>query len=262
MADEASSNPFRAPTAKVDGLHDISDGELIPNGQVVPAGAGVAWISRGWDLFKQAPGAFIGVSLLLMIIVIVMSVIPLVNFVSGLLTPVFIGGLMLGCKSIEDGEGIAVSHLFAGFSKNFGQLILVGLLYFAGIVVIGIVAALGVGGILGGSALLGHGSPGAGAILGMVVFGLLMVILITPLAMAFYYAPPLVIIHDVPAFAAMKMSFYGTLKNWLAFLVYFLVVMVLFVIACIPAFLGLLILLPVLYGSMYASYRDMFVRQD
>lgn len=261
MADDLSSNPFRAPAARLDDTHEIADGEIIPNGRKVPAGAAMDWLGRGWDLFKQAPGTFIGMMLLFTLIVIILSVIPLINFVSGMLMPVFIGGIMLGCKSLEDGQGLAISHLFAGFSKNMGQLVLVGVLYLAGIVLIGIVAALGIGGIIGGSALMGQGGgPSLGAIVGIAVFGIVAAVLIMPLAMAFYYAPPLVIIHDIPAFAAMKMSFTASLKNWLAFLVYFLVVMVLAIIACIPLMLGLLVLFPVLYGSMYASYRDIFVQ--
>ena len=36
--------------------------------------------------------------------------------------------------------------------------------------------------------------------------------------------------------------------------------MILAILATIPIFLGWLVLMPVMYGSIYASYKDMFTR--
>ena len=57
----------------------------------------------------------------------------------------------------------------------------------------------------------------------------------------------------------MKASFFACLSNWLAFLVYGLIILVLWFIASIPLFLGLVVLVPVLICSVYASYKDIFV---
>jgi uncharacterized membrane protein len=54
----------------------------------------------------------------------------------------------------------------------------------------------------------------------------------------------------------MKLSFAACWANVIPFFVYGLIVLVLWFIASIPLLLGLVVLLPVLFCSVYASYRD------
>jgi uncharacterized membrane protein len=61
---------------------------------------------------------------------------------------------------------------------------------------------------------------------------------------------------------AMKSSFRGCLKNVVPFLLYGIVGLVLAIIAIIPVGLGFLVLGPVMWGSMYSSYRDIFVERS
>ena len=70
--------------------------------------------------------------------------------------------------------------------------------------------------------------------------------------------PALVVFHNVAPLQAMMASFRVCLKNMGPFLLYGVVMLILFVLAAIPAFLGYLVLLPVLMGAQYASYRDLF----
>jgi len=56
--------------------------------------------------------------------------------------PVFIGGLLLGCRAVEQGEPMEVGYIFAGFKDKLGQLALVGVLYMVGVMVIGIGVAV------------------------------------------------------------------------------------------------------------------------
>jgi uncharacterized membrane protein len=58
---------------------------------------------------------------------------------------------------------------------------------------------------------------------------------------------------------AMKESFAGCLKNIMPFLIYGLVALVFAILAAIPFGLGWLLLGPVLIGSVYASYRDIYL---
>jgi uncharacterized membrane protein len=76
--------------------------------------------------------------------------------------------------------------------------------------------------------------------------------------MATWFAPALIVLHDVAPTAAFKASFYACLRNWIPFLVYSVVLLVLFLVAAIPAGLGFLVLIPVLVASVYTAYRDIF----
>ena len=58
---------------------------------------------------------------------------------------------------------------------------------------------------------------------------------------------------------ALKASFSANLKNLVPMLIYSIFVLVLAFFAALPAGLGFLILVPVLAGSIYAQYRDIFV---
>ena len=79
-----------------------------------------------------------------------------------------------------------------------------------------------------------------------------------PLMMAIWFAPALIVFDNLGATDAMKQSFSACLINTLPFLVYGVVVSVLWIVASIPLLLGLLILLPVIFCSVYTSYKDIF----
>lgn len=250
----SADNPFRAPAAHV---HDFSEPTLgrdfIPEGRRVPAGNGYQWLREGWEMFRSAPGTWIGITVVFFLLMMVLAMIPLVNMGINLLGPVFIGGILIGCRAIEEGEGLRFSHLFAGFSNHLGGLLLVGLLYLLAVLAIGVVFGIvvAIGAVAGGGA-------SEQTIGGIVLAGIVLVVLLVPLAMAVWLAPPLVIFHDYSAFQALRASFLAALRNWLAFLVYSLLVLLAAIGASVPLLLGWLVLLPVIYASIYAYYRDVF----
>jgi uncharacterized membrane protein len=82
--------------------------------------------------------------------------------------------------------------------------------------------------------------------------------LLLPVSMALWFAPALVVLNDRGAVEAMKESFAGCLKNIVPFLLYGVVLFVAAIIAAIPFGLGWLVLGPVVAGSLYASYRDIY----
>jgi len=243
----------------------LGRGTFEPDGRQVSAGRCIEWLQQGWELFKKNPGIWIALVVILAVILIFLAFIPFIgSLASNLLLPVFIGGLMLGCHSLAQGGQLGIDTLFAGFKRNTGNLVLVGLLYLVGtIVIVGVVfliLLLTVGGAFLSSG--GNVTPG-GAFLMMLTGGALIVILIAlllavPLMMAFYFAPPLVVLRDVAPFDAMKASFSACLKNFLPFLIYGVIGFVLCLIAAIPFGLGFLVLGPVLIGAGYASYMDIF----
>jgi uncharacterized membrane protein len=101
-------------------------------------------------------------------------------------------------------------------------------------------------------------SMGIGLVLGVLVA----LALAVPFAMAFWFAPALVVIHDLGAIEALKLSFLGCLRNIIPFLLYGIIAFVLFMVATLPLMLGWLVMIPVLFGSTYAGYKDIFVEQE
>lgn len=230
--------------------------------RTVDFGQGLIWLKQGWQLFAREPGVWVAVGLVLFIIYVILGVIPFFGpLAASLLSPVFIAGLLLGCRSLDNGGALRFDHLFSGFSGPVGPLVTVGAIYLGGMLLISLlVTVVGGGAALSGIAL-GRGNVGVGmatAFSGILLAGLLSMLLSIPLMMAFWFAPSLVLFKNMAPLDAMKTSFAACLKNVLPFFLYGIISMVLFFIALIPLGLGLLVLVPWLVASLYASYVDIF----
>lgn len=230
----------------------------------VSAGNAWGWVVGGFNLFKQNPVIWIALFFIYLLVAMVLSIIPLVGpIVLNLLAPVFMAGFMLGCRALEMDEELEINHLFAGFKNNTAQLITVGGIYLVGaIVIVGIVfvflGADAMTGLFGGNPAEGRpaldpaASP-APALALLVILGAML-----PLIMAYWFAPALVLFHDMKALDAMRLSFFACLKNVLPFLIYGIISAVLLVLAMIPLGLGLLVMIPTMTASLYISYKDIF----
>ena len=228
-------------------------------GRAVDAGRGWAWIADGFELFKKQPGLWIGIVLVLFVIMVALSIIPILGAIATfLLMPVFAGGLMLGCRSLQRGGTLEMGHLFAGFKMQTGNLVALGGLAVVGwiIVVLPVIAIVGTGAFFGAAR---GDAAGIGAIGGSFLLAVLVALALSILVyMALWFAPALVTLRGVAPVAALKQSFKGCLSNIVPFLVYGLVVFVLSILATIPLALGWLVLGPVLVASVYVAYRDIY----
>ena len=229
----------------------------------VDAKQGWLWIVHGFALFRRVPLGWIILCTTLLLIAATLSLIPMAGqFIFTLLSPVFLAGLMIGCRSLEQGGGLEFSHLFAGFRSNTASLITIG-----GIYLVGQVLILGVFMLVGGDVLMGLLLEGKRvdenelkSVSGdMLTASLVALTLSIPLMMAAWFAPLLVIFKDMPPLEAMRLSFVACLKNIIAFQIYAVILVVLTVIATMPYGLGLFILVPTLFTSIYVSFRDIFV---
>lgn len=252
-------NSFEPSQASFEGTA-LSADTFVLQGHTVPAENGLQWLTSAWELFKKDPGVWIGIMLIYLIIMAILAFIPLLGSVAtSVLTPVFMAGLILGSRALDRGEKLAVNHLFAGFSDKAGPLLLVGLFYLVGVVVVTLIAAI----ISGGLAVIlwiisGGSSNEQMFLLALVFFVMIVLLLMFPLIMALWFAPALVMMHDIPPLEAMKASFMVMLRNILPFLLYSLILFVLAIVASIPLFLGWFVLGPVMLITMYTAYRDLF----
>ncbi len=262
MEPKQSENPFSAPAARISDYAAMEEGDLLSEPARLDAGRGVSWIGEAWDLYREAPGVWTGIIVVQWLIIIGMSLIPLVNIGVSLLAPVFVGGLMIGCHDLERGERLTVGHLFAAFQSHFGKLVVAGLIYLVGVVVVimvaglGILGTFGIGAFLGGSAV-GH-APAFNS-LPILLFFTVSMALILPLLMAMWFAPALIVRHDLEAMEALTLSFKGCLRNMMPFLLFAIVGLMLAIAASIPFLLGWLVLGPIMIVSQYVAYREIFV---
>jgi hypothetical protein len=225
----------------------------------VDAGRGWSWIVEGYQIFKINPPMLIVLLLIYIAIAMLLNYIPIGSLIFSLLAPVFVAGFMHGCRALENGEELEINHLFAGFKHNTSQLVTVGGIYLAGMIIIAGIIFLGV--VLGGGsvAALTSGNPAAAGLGVSALFAALIgMLLVIPLVMAYWFAPVLIAFHDISAMDAMKLSFDACLRNWLPFLICSLILTVLLVLAIIPFGLGLLVMLPVMITVLYTSYKDIF----
>ena len=231
----------------------------------VKARQGLQWIMSGFYLFRMAPMAWMLLCFTLILIAMTLAILPLLGqFIFTLISPVFLAGLMLGCRDLEQGEKLDITHLFAGFKKNTAPLVTVG-----GIYLIGQVLIVGIVMLIGGTAMMEMLLQGkrvnenelmevADDMLSATLVALALSI---PLLMAAWFSPLLVAFHNMPPVLAMKKSFFACLKNILPLQLYGIILIILTVIAIIPYGLGLIVLIPIIFASIYVSYKDIFLSE-
>ena len=241
------------------------DLKLVLPGRIDPPGAGWTWIAEGWRLFAKSPVMWIASIVLLFIIALALGFIPIIGQIGfQLLTPVFSAGFVVACRAIERGGEFELEHLFAGFKKNFGNLVIVGLLTLLGWVAIFLVFAMFVWFSVLTAMLTGSADNMAVALgastMTILLGSLVAMALAVPLVAAYWFAPALVVMHDMSPLSAMKVSFFGCFRNFVPFLVYGLIMMFFAILAVIPFGLGFLVWLPVAIASTYVAYRRIFTQ--
>ena len=103
---------------------------------------------------------------------------------------------------------------------------------------------------------------------GGILAGLLVMV---PVLMLTWFAPLLIVFRGMTVLPALKASLNACLRNVGAFLLYGLIVVLLWIAATLPmagggrnalsdilTILALIVVLSVIFGSIYASYRDIF----
>jgi len=224
----------------------------------VPISNAWAWISSGFQIFKSNPAMWIILLVIYLAIMIPLSMLPIIgSVVSTLLAPVFAAGMMWGCQAMMRHQDLEINHLFEGFKHNTSQLVAVGGIYMASLLLVAVIAVLALDKVTVELLVQGKDiSPEqADAMLLPIIVTFL---LLLPVLMAYWYAPVLAGLHNLTAVAAMKLSFKACLKNLLPFFLYGLIFTLLLIVAIIPFGIGLVVVVPLMMTSLYTSYADVF----
>lgn len=247
---------------------------------VVSFARGAAWLGEGWRLYRGAPLAWLMLVFLYWILMTAVSALPLVGVpVAVAMIPAFSVGFMAASRSCAAGRVPGITDLFAGFRGRLPVQLALGALYFALLAAVLWLTTLADGGALARwmttgarpdeQTLLSDGFLGA---LALAAAGY------APVMMLYWFAPVLAAWHDTGAVKSLFFSLAACLVNWRALTGYgvaaalvtlvipFLLLSALLVLSGgrLPAgVMGvmlplLLALMPMLYASFYASYRDIF----
>jgi hypothetical protein len=238
-----------------------------------PARHGALWLLGGFALFRRHPPLMTALTFGYLLTVIGVNLVPKVGpLLLPLLLPTLTVMLANGCRQIERGQRFGGDSLIAGLSARRVGLMRLGGLHLLGSSLL----------VLGGAALgepidLSDGidSAEAAALAGDLA---IMALLASPLLMAFWFAPLLTAWNGVNAGKSMFFSFVASWRNWRAFAVYGLVLVlvgavlpglilivaglisqdVLTVLSVALRMLLIFVLAPTLVASCYLSYRDVF----
>ncbi len=229
--------------------------------KVVGASRSVDWYKTGWGIFSGNILNWVLMALIFFVSVIALSLLPFVGVVCiYLLIPLFQGGMLQAAEKSAGGGSIDVTDLFVAFKdeNKRNSLLILGALMLGTVIIATIISVPFIGGAMM-SAMGDAPETGMPAMpsfgFGILLFGLVMGIL---LAMLFLYSPALVMLKGMKPVAAIKASFSASWKNFLPFVIFMLIYLLLAIGASIPFGLGFLVLLPVVTCAVYVSYRDLF----
>lgn len=212
--------------------------------------------------------------------VIFLNILPLVGaLAASLAIPGLSVGLMQAARNIERGQPVGLQTLYGSFKDNARTLFALGGTYLCATL-----GVLSMSAVIDGGELLRFmlsSSPADRAAIDSTDFmipGLFVMAAITPVIMAYWFAPVLAAWHRLSLGRSLFFSFMACWMNWRPFLTYGLGLLL--VGGVIPGvFLGLLLVIlpaganfvtalvtvpmlmivaPVIFASFYVCYRDIF----
>ncbi len=274
-----SDNPYHFQNN--DSSPDIHSENFLCQPKKVPFINGYKWFVDAWGIFIKTPGFWVVFFLAYLItsyaLSFFFSLIPLGNIFYAPFQQVFAGFIIVVCYKADHFRRVDMRQSFNKLKPRIGDLLIVGIIYIGLIfailmivaifmsvmaVITGVFANMDLGNInpqeIENLVILPSGGINPQIINFIFICILLLLAFILPLAMAIWFAPVLIVLHNVKPLMAMKLSFKACIINMLPFLLYGVVWLGLFIIAVIPLFLGLLVLGPILILTIYTSYKDIF----
>jgi hypothetical protein len=251
--------------------------------RVVSVLRGARWLPSGWRLFKAAPLGWLSMVFAYTFLITLTSVVPVVGVViATMLVPGFSLSFMAASRAAERGQELGFATLAAGFRENPRAQLALGALYATCIALVLAATTLVDDGSFARWLATGkRPSPDTLRTDGFMYAMLVAAALYTMVMMLFWFSPVLAGWHRMAVPKALFFSFFGVLLNWRAFVAYGIVTAVVTVVVPFATIFALtamtsgkaqltaagllfpvvLIIMPTLFGSFYASYRDVFGEQ-
>ena len=229
----------------------------------VAASQGFQWVAAGFRLYRKNPLLLSAAFGVLFGVVMALGLIPVVGgSLSELASPLMVAGFMAAYRALDEGRELELPNFFAGVQGPAIPLMATGAVQLLGTLLIGQVM-LGMGfdpQALMTAAQTQKDPAEMQVILNQAMPAMLTgLVLFTPLIMATWFAPALILFGGARTATALGVSLKAVAQNWAAMLVNGLTLgLLLFLAALVPMLLGLLVAMPILFGSLYASYQAIF----
>jgi hypothetical protein len=239
----------------------------------LPARHGALWLLGGFALFRRHPPMMTALTFGYLLTVIVVNLIPKIGpFILPLLLPTLTVMLANGCRAVEQGKPFSSEIIGAGISAQRVGLARLGGLHLLGSSLLVIGAS-----VLGDPVNLNDGMS-TEELVALTTDMAILLVLASPLLMAFWFAPLLTAWDGVGAAKSLFFSFVASWRNWRAFAAYGVVLVL--VGAVVPGVILIIagqisqslltvlntalrmilifVLAPTMVASVYLSYRDVF----
>jgi hypothetical protein len=223
------------------------------------------WLGAGWYAFKSNLGAWLVMAMVFLLALMLLGMLPFVGIaLIALFIPLLLTGLLITAHKSLTGNLAQVEDALQGFNDpRFRQP----LLLLGGMMVVGTLVMLAILYPLSAEVLTALYLPNSDTQVTLMFaqmaesspLGLLLQAgVIAVVMMAFFYATPLVVFEDQAPLDAVSTSLLACLRNIVPLTTFVLLVMILGVFASFALGLGYLVLIPVVTGASYASFRDVF----
>jgi uncharacterized membrane protein len=250
---------------------------------------GWGWIVAAWQLMRLRLSLAIGVVLLMYVLLFVASMLPLVgNILTPFLSPFLAGGVYLvfaRMRAIEQRshieplareQPISFDLMFSVFQdpaprKALINLALISLAFtFAMLLLMAVFVAVKLSGV-------DHAVLTDATATDQQRVAFLLPIMLEPnswimwligllglaiYSMATFFAVPLIVLRGLRVVPALKQSFQAVARNWLAFLVYGVIWLILFISVPLTLMLSLIILLPLMFMSVFVAFEEIWPADD
>lgn len=278
-----SDNPYQAPQAPVTDFQSPgSPEELLESPRSVRGGRGIDWYQESWQLFQRHPFLWLGVLLLFVLVALGLGQIPYGVLLQYITFPFLMAVVFtLGDRLRRGGDGRSLfDQIYQQVGTAAVPLVILGLLYLGILVLITLVAAMPTLGPEGVKMLLGLAppteiTPANAADVGVKVMlsALILMALMVPVLMAFWFAAGLVVLHRMSPIQALRLSFLGCLRNVLPFLVsglvalaavvamgflFYIITLVLGMLGMVAFFAAWCVFATIIVISSYVAYRDLY----
>ncbi len=223
------------------------------------------WFGAGWYAFKTNLGAWLALSILFLLAVLLLGMLPFIGIpLIALFFPLLLVGLLITAHKSLTGSLAQVEDMLAGFND---QRFRNPLLLLGGAMLAGLLLLFAILYPLSGEIFKALYFPGSDTKVALTLaqmtesspLGLLLQMgLIGVFLMAFFYATPLVLFEGQSPLDAISASLLACLRNIVPLVLFGMITVGLGILASFAFGLGYLVLIPVLTAASYASFRDVF----